>query len=139
MLDLFALGLLEGPAITYEASRTMYHLEMHLSDCERNKIMREIEFAINRMYGCLDCAEFEASMIADVDLREGAIGAIEGAIAGLGGRSPYTVVIGGCLGALSRLAGNSCRHYMRSRDYVEDARTYAKIADKLQERLWRDE
>jgi hypothetical protein len=112
--------------------------KMSLSPQERDRIHQECKFAIKKMYSCMEMAEREARKITNVDIREATIGAIEGAVCGLGGRSPYTVIIGGCLGALARISGDSYRHFVQSKDFVRDAQAYARIADDLQERLWRD-
>lgn len=125
--------------IDYDASSMVHGYEMRLSQDERDRIYQEIHFAVKKMNYYLKKADSEASKIKDVSIRDATVGAIEGAIAGLSGRTPYAVVIGGCLGALGHIAGNGYYHFSRSRDYLREAESFAYIADELQERLWRDE
>jgi len=121
------------------ASQMTHAYQMSLSAQERDRIWRECHFAVQKMNREMEQAEREARQITNVDIREATIGAIEGAVCGLSGYSPYTVVVGGCLGALARIGGDSYRHFARSKDHVRDAESYARIADALQERLWRDQ
>jgi hypothetical protein len=125
--------------VNIAASQIMHMYQMRLSDQERERIYNECQFAIKKMYRFMDKADREAQKIACIDVREATVSAVEGAICGLGGRTPYSVVIGGCLGALARIGGDSFRHFIACADYVEQAEMYAMIADDLQERLWRDE
>lgn len=113
-------------------------VEMRLSDKERSDLYLECHFAVKKMYSCMNQSEIEAGKIKDIDLRLATEGAIEGAICGLSGRTPYSVVIGACLGSLAKIGGDSYRRFCISRDYVYDAEAYAKIAEEIEERLWRD-
>lgn len=125
--------------VDYAASEMTHTHQMGLLPAERDKIRRECELAIQKMYGCLNQAEDRAWQIVNIDVRSATVGAIEGAIAGLSGRTPYTVIMGGLLGALARIGGDAYIHFEIARDLVKSAQRYAEIADELQERLWRDE
>lgn len=127
------------PIDMYDASQLMHSHEMYLSDYERDRIYRECLYWTERMYANLHEAERQALHIYDVDIREATVGAIEGAVCGMQGKTPYTVVIGGLLGAMARISGEAYRHWVDSKDYIQYAESCAKRADALQERLWRDE
>lgn len=126
-IDCTPRGLLRG-----------YH-EARLSEAERDRIYQEIHLAVTRMYDCLDNADFYAGRISNIDVRNACKAAIQGAIAGLAGRNAYSVVIGACLGSLANIGGSAYEYFLISRDCVRDAEYYAWEADRLQERLWRDE
>ena len=134
-----SLCLIQPSLTDFNASASMHQSEMKLSDSERDKIFRQIQFAIQKMNTCMNKADSEASKITDLDIRSTTKAAIQGCICGLGGRSPYAVVVGGCLGALSHIGGEAYDHFCRCRDYIKDAEYYAYEADRLQEKLWRDE
>lgn len=125
--------------VDYQSSLQMHAHKLKMSPQERDRIFREIQFAIKKMNICMDNADREASKITDIDIRQTTKAVIQGAICGLGGRSPYSVVIGGCLGALSHVGGEAYDHFVRSRDHVRDAEYYAYEADRLQEKLWMDD
>ena len=122
-----------------EVSCDDWNVEMGLSQHERDRIWKEIHFAIKKMNYFLDRAHAEASQITDINCRNAMVGAIEGAVAGIGGGTAYSVVIFGCLGAIARISGDAYLHFAQSRDYVKESKCYAEIADTLEERLWRDE
>lgn len=125
-------------AIDYEASISMHQHNMVIGQKERDRIWQEIHLAVIRMRSCLSNADREASKITDVNIRRMTKSAIQGAIGGLAGRTPYTVIIGGCYGALAHIGGEAYSHFMKSRDHVQEAEVYARIADQLQKRLWLD-
>ena len=129
---------LESLEMDCTSSQIVHMYEMRLSERERAKIHEKCKFAIQKMYRRLDLAEREARQIKDINIRNITVGIIEGAIGGLSGRSPYTVIVGGCLGALARVSGDAYVHFRNSKDHLQDAEEYARIADDLQERLWRD-
>lgn len=119
-------------------TETIYAQEMGLSQRERDQIFREAEKCIRSMYKHMDQADSEAGKISNVSIRDATVAAIEGAICALAGRSAYACVVGACLGAIGRIAGDSYRHFQSARDHVQEAQYYARRADDLQERLWRD-
>ena len=125
-------------AESVEHTETIYAHEMGLSQRERDQIFREAEQCIRSMYKLMDKADSEAAKITDVSIRDATVAAIEGAICALAGRSAYACVVGACLSAIGRIAGDSYRHFQKSKDYVQEAHRYAERADHLQERLWRD-
>jgi len=125
-------------AESVEHTETIYAHEMGLSQRERDQIFREAEQCIRSMYKLMDKADSEAAKITDVSIRDATVAAIEGAICALAGRSAYACVVGACLSAIGRIAGDSYRHFQMSKEYVQEAKYYARRADDLQERLWRD-
>ena len=124
--------------IDYTCSRSTHIYEMYLSDDERDLIRRNCEFAIKKMMLLMEKSNSAAWKIDDIEVRDAMVAAIEGAIAGLAGKSPYTVIVGGCLGAIGKIGGDMYLHYSFSKEYLEEAKLYAGCADRLQERLWRD-
>ena len=126
-------------SIDFHASRTMHMHKMHLSDQERQKIWQELNLCTMKMRRLLERADYEASQITDVNIREATKGAIQGAIFGIGGKTVYSIVIGGCLSALAYIGGEAFSHFCRAKDLVREAEFYAREADRLQERLWRDQ
>lgn len=132
--------LLTAPTLgqCLERSFDYDHYVAQLDDAERDRIWREIHFCIQRMNHYMKLADREANKITEFDVRSATVGVIEGTIAGLASANGYGVVIGGCLGGLARIAGDSYIHFIRSRDYVYEAEFYAYQADQLQEILWRD-
>lgn len=123
---------------TVQHTGDIYAHEMGLSQQERDRLFREAEQCIRSMYKLMDKADSEAGKITDVSIRDATVAAIEGAICALAGRSAYACVVGACLSAIGRIAGDSYRHFQMSKEYVQEAKYYAKRADDLQERLWRD-
>lgn len=114
------------------------YCECALSDMERDKIWNEAHRAIQRMYNAMDKADEEASKITDVNIESATKAAIAGAVGGLSTRNPYGVVITCCLNTIGSIAGDSYWHFREAKRYVREAEYYAKLADELQERLWRD-
>ena len=133
-----ALTVVPVCQMDYETSTEMHAHSANLSRQERDRIFNTAQFAIKKMYICLDDADREASRITDVDIRQTTKSIVQGAICGLGGRTPHSVILGGCLGALSHVGGEAYEHFMRCRDHVYDAKYYAHEADRLQEILWMD-
>lgn len=119
------------------ASQAMHCYAATLSDSERDRIRRECEFATRKMYYELNAAKREAGKICDTWARDAIEGAIEGAIAGLSGRSAPSVILGGLLGAMARIGAQSYHGYAESLQHVRDAEAYARRAEELQEQLWR--
>lgn len=124
--------------VDYTASESMYLNHAGLSQQERQQIWNKMHFAVKKMNYYMSQASREAQQITNVNVREATIAAIEGAICGLAGSSPASVICCGCFGALARIGGDACRHFLRSKDYVREAEIWARVADELQERLWRD-
>jgi hypothetical protein len=125
--------------IDFESSLQIHAHKIKMSPQERDRIFREIQFAIKKMNICMDNADREASKITNIDIRQTTKAVIQGAICGLGGRYPYAVVIGGCLGTLSHVGDEAYDHFVKSKDHVKDAEYYAYEADRLQEKLWMDD
>jgi hypothetical protein len=113
--------------------------ECYLTSQERDQIWMEIHFTVKKINMCLERAESEARLITNIDDESVVRGAVSGAIAGIASGSFFRATIGTCLATISRVACDSCVHYMRSRTHVQDADFYAYHADQLQDRLWRDE
>ena len=122
-----------------QASAHMHAHSCSLSEQERTLIWNKTQFAVKKMYIALDYAEKEADKIKDINTRDLTKAAIQGAIGGLSGRSPYTVVICGCLAALSHIGGEAYDHFMNAREFIHDANYYAHEIDRLQRELWLDE
>ena len=76
-------------ADSMEHTETVFAHEMALSQSERDQIFREAERCIRSMYKFMDKAEREAAQIANVNVRDATVAAIEGAICALAGRSPH--------------------------------------------------
>ena len=110
-----------------------------LTEEERDKIWREIHFTVQKMKFSLIQAEYFAKKIHEFDQKEAAVAAIQGAILGLSGGSPYSVIISSCLNTLAQIAGKKYCCYKKAKDYVLEAEFFAYHADELEERLWRDE
>lgn len=126
-------------SVDFHASRTMHMHKMHLSDQEREKIWQELNLCTMKMRRLLEKADYHASRITDINVREFTKGAIQGAICGVSGKTMFSVVIGGCLGALAYIGGEAFDHFCDAQDLVREAEFYAREADRLQERLWRDQ
>jgi hypothetical protein len=109
-----------------------------LTEYEREQIWMQLHFAIKNMNFYLEEADKEASRIGNVDIRSATRATIQGCICGLASRNLYATAIAGCLGALSDIAGHSYDHFVRAKDLVFEAETYARIADDLQYQLWMD-
>lgn len=122
----------------YDASIAMHSENLHLSEQERERIWREIHFAIKKMNVYMDKAYNESERINDINIRSATKSVVQGCICGLTSCNCYGIVIAGCLGGLSDIAGNYIDSFMRVQDYVQEAATYARIADDLQDRLWYD-
>jgi len=123
----------------YIGGQAIHSDDLFLTDSERDRIYRECQFAVQKMCRAMENADYEASQITNINVRNATVGAIEGAIFGLQSCNVYKMVISSCLGAIARISGDSYTHFSRSRDYVKEAERYAGHADRLQERLWRDE
>lgn len=138
---LAALSLISSDLDTsaLDAATAMHAHSLSLSQQERDQIWMEIHLAYKKMHSAMNMADAIAWEIPNVSVREATIGAIEGAIAGLAGRSACSVIIGGCLGAIAKISGEAYRNFCEARDHVREAEKWAKIAEALQEKLWRDE
>lgn len=123
----------------FNGSAQVHEYTKEISDTDRDIIWRQMHVAVNRMNGYIQKADQEASSITEVNIRQTTKSIIKGCICCLGGRAQYSVVIGRCLGALSHVGGEAYDHFVRSRDYIKEAEFYAYEADRLNERLWRDE
>ena len=125
--------------IDFVCSGKVHEFCCRLTYQERERIWNEMQFAIIRMFSSMEEAEKETAKILCPDVRETTKAVIQGAIGGLAGRSPYSVVVGACLGALAHISGEAYVHFNNACDYVENAKYWAWVADTLQDRLWMDE
>lgn len=100
----------------------------YLSEADKEDLLRKIKFAFKKMSWHLSEAEYQAEGIKSIDVREAALAAIGGAIAGLK-EGPYGVVTGACLGALARIVYGSSLCFIRAMDHVCDADFYACKCD----------
>ncbi len=112
-------------------------IEDSLNRQERQYIVNCWHLAVNKMNYLMDKADQESFYIFDTDIRHAAVGVISGTIAALPSKNLYAIAIGGCLGGLGNIAGDSYLHFRKAKDYVKQAKFYASAADDLQERLWR--
>jgi len=113
--------------------------QFRLTDSERDLIYRQAQFAIKKMNLCIERAEREADKIYDWEVRDITRSAIQGAVCASPGRNGYAMAIGACINVLSYVSGELCDYFYNARDYMYDAKFYAYEADRLEERLWRDE
>tara|TARA_R110002126_G_scaffold55740_2_gene149473 strand:+ start:5435 stop:5863 length:429 start_codon:yes stop_codon:yes gene_type:complete len=133
------LFLTDPMILEHEATYSVCQESKQLSDLEREQIVAKMHLAIIRMYSRLDKAEEISSYITDVNAKKLIKDALTGAIFGIGGKTPYSVVIGGFLGTIAHLSGHVYDAVWLTIDTIKDANSYAQIADDLQERLWMDE
>tara|TARA_R110000868_G_C10970190_1_gene769678 strand:- start:9544 stop:10014 length:471 start_codon:yes stop_codon:yes gene_type:complete len=137
-LDIETMSVGQEPLVQNEESLTSReHLEARLSREERAKIVRSWHLAVNKMNFLMDKSENEAQMIFEVNIRKSTVGLIQGAISGMASKNLYGVAVGACLGGFGAISGDSYVHFLKSRNYVKQAKFYAFIADELQQQLWR--
>lgn len=144
MLDLIVAsamlvaGGFNGELEQYSHLETCEFLKVgYLSDSERDQIVREWQFAIQKMARSLSEAERYAGMITHVDTKRLMERAISAGVASLVGKSFVYSVVTTLANVVGGIAGDSYSYYAESKQYVKDAAYYAYHADELQYKLIR--
>jgi hypothetical protein len=107
-----------------------------LNSSERKVIWNNTHEAIMLMYFYMNQAEKEANLITDISVRDCVVLAIKTGIASLANGKARHVVIGLTLASVGDVLGDAVNHYWKSKNYLELARIYGKIADEQQEKLY---
>jgi hypothetical protein len=100
-----------------------------LTEKQREFLFAKIHFAYKKVEIFTEMAKEEAKLILNYNTKRIVLDAIAGAIVGIQGGSPASVVISSCLAIIAGAATEATDHWIKSYEYMQEARTYAIIAE----------
>ena len=103
-----------------------------LTDQERDNLVKELHFCWDKAYKLISQAKNDCQRITDINKKQAARSAVEGAIAGFAAaRSPLGTMIGSLIATLSNIGGQSFDAIYEAIQHSREAQYWGRRFDEI--------